>query len=245
MTAALRIREPIGGWFDPWTRLIELADVLPPDRWALVGGLMVQAHALAAGVETTRVTTDVDATVRIEGGVFSYGEAAARLVRLGYKLDTTTRLAYRFRRSDGDVDLMVADHEHPSSRFSRRNVMAVVGGRQALSRVTEVVVESDGDHVVPLPNLHGALVLKAAARAADARDRDRHALDAITLLACIVEPSEIADGVAGSDRKRIASLLRALEANRLLFSQMPRDTALLAQRTLGELKNALRIDAMP
>lgn len=53
---------------------------------------MVQAHAFAAGVETTRVTTDLDAAVRVQAGVFSYAEAAASLMRLGYEADDSTGL---------------------------------------------------------------------------------------------------------------------------------------------------------
>jgi hypothetical protein len=60
-------------------------------------------HALAAGVATNRVTLDVDAAVRVEAGAFSYPDAAAALVRLGYEVDGSTRLAYRFTRGD-DVE---------------------------------------------------------------------------------------------------------------------------------------------
>jgi hypothetical protein len=37
----------------------ELVDLLPPD-WVLVGGLMVQLHALERGVMDVRATEDVD-----------------------------------------------------------------------------------------------------------------------------------------------------------------------------------------
>jgi hypothetical protein len=35
---------------DPFARLDEIATVLPPDRWMLVGGLMVHAHAQLAAL---------------------------------------------------------------------------------------------------------------------------------------------------------------------------------------------------
>ena len=64
----MRAQEPAGGWRNPWPQAFEIAHELPADRWALVGGLMVQAHALAAGIETTRVTVGVDVAVRIDAG---------------------------------------------------------------------------------------------------------------------------------------------------------------------------------
>ena len=42
-----------------WTNLGELVDVLQAE-WVLIGGLMVQLHALEWGVDDVRVTNDVD-----------------------------------------------------------------------------------------------------------------------------------------------------------------------------------------
>lgn len=63
MSDHLTVAEPVEGWREPWPRAFELAAELPSERWALVGGLMVQAHAMAHDVETARVTRDVDAAV--------------------------------------------------------------------------------------------------------------------------------------------------------------------------------------
>lgn len=52
MTTDSVVSEPAGGWREPWPQVFELATALPVDRWALVGGLMVQAHALAASIDT-------------------------------------------------------------------------------------------------------------------------------------------------------------------------------------------------
>jgi len=236
----LQVEEPAGGWREPWPRVFEVAGALPLERWALVGGLMVQTHALAAQIETTRVTLDVDATVRIEAGVFTYAEAAAALIQLGYALDRSTRLAYRFTRGADVVDLMVADHERPPPRHALREVMPVTGGKQALDRLQLAVFQSDASQVkvqVPIPNLHGALVLKAAAHLADSRDRGRHLLDAVTLLACIVDGGEIIDQLRCSDRSRLRHLVRALDEHPLVVAQAPSDTATLARRTLDELRD--------
>lgn len=238
MSENLQIEEPAGGWREPWPRVFEIAGALPLERWALVGGLMVQTHALAAQIETTRVTLDVDATVRIEAGIFTYAEAAAALIQLGYALDRSTRLAYRFTRGPDVVDLMVADHERPPPRHARREVMPVTGGKQALDRLQLAVFQSDASQVqVPIPNLHGALVLKAAAHLVDSRDRDRHLLDSVTLLACIVDGGSIIEQLRGSDRSRLRHLVRAFDDHPLVVAQAPSDTATLARRTLDDLRD--------
>lgn len=45
---------------DPFARLDEITTVLPPDRWMLVGGLMVHAHAQLAALPHVRPTDDVE-----------------------------------------------------------------------------------------------------------------------------------------------------------------------------------------
>lgn len=239
MNEPLTVPQPAGGWREPWPCVFEIAGALPSDRWALVGGLMVQAHAFAAGVDTNRVTLDVDAAVRVEAGAFSYGEAASALARLGYTIDDSTRLAYHFIRGADVVDLMVADHERPAPRHARREVMPVTGGHQALSRLQTIRFQfGDREIPIPIPTLHGAVILKAAAHIIDSRDRDRHLLDAITLLACIVDVGPIVGNLRGSDRKRLTHLLRAFDERPLIAAQAPADTLRLAQRTIEELRSA-------
>jgi hypothetical protein len=175
---------------------------------------MVQLHALLAGLPPSRPTTDVDAALHLESGVVQYADAAAALHGLGYELDRSPALAYRFRRGDDVVDLMAADHLGPvrRPRFAGRDVFTIPGGKQALKRTVDVDVETGDDTVrLSLPNLHGALVLKGAAYLSDTRDRGRHASDAVVLLACLTDPGDVLDHLAGSDRKRLLALVEALE----------------------------------
>lgn len=240
MTTDSVVSEPAGGWREPWPQVFELATALPVDRWALVGGLMVQAHALAASIDTTRVTIDVDAAVRIEAGTYWYSDAVSALAGLDYIVDTSTRLTYRFRRGTEVVDLMVPDHDRPRPSHAGRGVMQVSGGTQAMDRLEVMNFRLDaGQATVPLPNLHGAIVLKAAAHMEDSRDRDRHLLDAVTLLACIEDIQPIVDGLQGSDRRRILHVLRSLHERPLVVGQAPADTRLLAERTADDLRRAL------
>ncbi|MEV4952757.1 hypothetical protein MRBLAR21_002556 [Paenarthrobacter nitroguajacolicus] len=54
------VPEPSGGWGTPWPQCVELARALPSTQWTLVGGLMVQLHAAAAGLAISRPTANVD-----------------------------------------------------------------------------------------------------------------------------------------------------------------------------------------
>ncbi|WP_431230181.1 hypothetical protein [Paenarthrobacter nicotinovorans] len=59
---------PPGGGGTPWPQCVELARALPSTQWTLVGGLMVQLHAAAAGLAVSRPTADVDIVLHIETG---------------------------------------------------------------------------------------------------------------------------------------------------------------------------------
>ncbi len=80
------IAAPLGGFGPPWPQLVELVSVFPGDRWTLVGGLMVQLHAVRAGLPVNRATVDVDMVLHIETGATTFGQARYALESLGYDL---------------------------------------------------------------------------------------------------------------------------------------------------------------
>ena len=53
---------------DVFERVKEIANNLSPDRWMLVGGLMVHAHAQLAGIQHARPTDDADLVVEARPG---------------------------------------------------------------------------------------------------------------------------------------------------------------------------------
>ncbi len=119
---------------------------------------------------------------------------------------------HRLRREDDVIDVLVADHlpKHARPRL-RRPVMAVDGGAQALARTQRAVIEHDGGPVeLTVPDLLGALVLKAAAHMADRRDRERHLRDAALLASLITDHQRELGRLQGSDRKRLRHLNDAL-----------------------------------
>jgi len=135
----LRVTAPPGGWAPPWPVVIELASVLPSTSWVLVGGLMVQLHARAAGVVEVRPTHDVDALVDVMAAGVSVAGIATALAARGFAVvepGWPDSPVHRLRRGDDVVDVLVADHlpSHARPRLRRHPVMAVDGGAQALPR---------------------------------------------------------------------------------------------------------------
>lgn len=176
----LHLTVPAGGWAPPWPLVAELAGALPVGSWVLVGGLMVQLHACAAGLEGVRPTADVDMLVDVMAGGTSVAGVAGLLRSHGLEIVEPGRPdapAHRLRRGDETVDVLVADHLPSRSRprLIRRPVMAIDGGAQAPTRARRAIIAQDRRTVeLTIPDLLGALGLKAAAHAADSRDRERH-----------------------------------------------------------------------
>jgi len=89
--------------------------------------------------------------------------------------------------------------------------MPIEGGAQALDRLMEVdLVHSRKRLTVTVPDLLGALVLKAAAAGADSKDTARHERDAALLAALITDHAAQLSRLHGSDRKRLRALAARL-----------------------------------
>lgn len=147
MAETLRPTTPAGGWGRPWPDVAELATIVPPTAWTLIGGLMVQLHGVAAGLPVVRPTNDVDVLLHVESGRGRAAEVARGLEELGYELapgiDPRTGTAHRFVRGSAVVDLVssvvdvvAADHAPPRSleRIRGYDLVQVDGGTQALRR---------------------------------------------------------------------------------------------------------------
>jgi hypothetical protein len=242
----VEVRSAAEGWPDPWPNVAELADVLPADKWTLVGGLMAQLHTVHRGLGVVRPTNDVDIVLHIETSRGVPLQTSAALESIGYELrdavDPRDNTAHRFVRGLSRVDLVAGDPEgaeevvdvlradHPApkvvERLRGRNMVAIEGGTQALRRTINARLEIEPNKVttISVPRPFGALILKAAAYRADSRDPERHLYDAAALLACIEDPLAEQEGFTGSDRSRLATLERALPDDHLAWlSLRPRD----------------------
>lgn len=232
----IRVPIPTGGWEPPWPSLFEVARRLPQQGWMLIGGLMVQAHARAAGIEAVRPTRDIDVILLVHLHPDPFAETMSALTELGYRQYrslTGAGPAHRFHKGGSVIDLGLADNLGPSllkdRRVGGREFLEIDGGQQASKRSAQL--EAQGCEVPMLiPDQLGALVLKGAAYLVDSRDKDRHLQDAAALAATITDHAGERARLTGSDPKRIRALSDGLSA--------PNHPAWLAltspQRTAGQ-----------
>lgn len=141
---------------------------------------------------------------------------------------------------DHQVDVLAADHPAPTviEQMRGRDMVPIDGGTQALRRTLNAVLDirPDGPTTISVPRPFAAVILKSAAYMTDSRDRDRHLFDAAALLACIEDPFDEVEHLAGSDRRRIRTLVDALPDNHpawLRLDQVARANARAALRILA------------
>lgn len=250
----VEIPAPEGGWLHPWDNVEELAVRLSPADFTLVGGLMVQAHAAAAGIEGVRPTVDVDIVVHLETQRGRAQHVHDVVTGLGYHLKSPhvlgalsgTDQAHRYERGDAaqglDVlDVMRADHAAPRvvERLAGHSMLPIDGATQALRRTVNarLHISTERETIVSIPEAYGALLLKSAAHMADSRDAGRHLRDAVVLLACIDDPFAVAERPRSqSDGRRLLHLGRELfEANPSAWLVLDRARAEDARANLGIL----------
>jgi hypothetical protein len=96
-----------------WSSVADLAEVLPAE-WVLVGGLMVQLHAMEAGLDDVRVTQDIDVLgqARPRGALDTIHEAVERE---GFQagLPDVDGFAHRYERDGLVVDVLAPDGVKP------------------------------------------------------------------------------------------------------------------------------------
>lgn len=228
-----------GGWPAPWQNVAELSAVFPSNMWTLIGGLMVQLHAVHRRLDVIRPTNDVDIVLHIESTRGAPTAAAEALESLGYRLapsiDPRNNTAHRFIRGGARVDLvasatdtvdvLMADHAAPrvEEGLRGRSMVRVEGGTQALRRTVNARLEIVSGRIttVSVPDPFGALILKAAAYQTDTRDRERHLYDAAVLLCCIEDPYSDRERFAGSDRARLTVVQKALPDDHPAWRRTP------------------------
>jgi hypothetical protein len=241
MTSERRILipTPTHGWDHPWPNVFEVARVFATTNWTLVGGAMVQAHALAHSVTLTRPTEDIDMLLHVEVVVGVPQQAANALESvLNYRLQEPLDRdgpAYRFTRGADRIDVMSPDHARPAPLLHRHPMFAIEGGKQALDRTMTLAVQAAPDETIELsvPDELGALVLKGAAYISDTRDRDRHLFDAAALAACITDHATERNRLKGSDGKRLRTLATGLgERRHPAWLSLPEPARVAGQDTL-------------
>jgi len=212
----MRMNTPV---LPPWDTVVKIADCIKPEKWVLVGGLMVQAHAMIAG-RYVRATSDIDMLIDVMADTKNIHTVIYGLESLGFELKEPGLRGTAFHRMMKEeliVDLLIADHLPSNKRrlsvVNRWPMLEVSGGAQAVERKSRLNIFSDGSSVsIITPDLLGALIMKAAAYISDTRDAERHLQDVALLSSLVKDHVAFIDRLHGSDKKRLRAVAAMLKS---------------------------------
>lgn len=207
-----------------WMGVLELYDRLN-DGWTLIGGQLVHLHCAERGQFPVRPTNDLDTVIDVRAHPRILHTFTMALTDLGFRSAGTSAEGreHRWVRAQASIDVLLP--EGIGERASERKgvtgspTLPTEGGTQALRRSETVAVIVEGRAgFVRRPNLVGALVVKAAAHGhAGDLDPRRHRRDFL-VLAGLVRASDFTDDELNkTDRSRLHSMVRAIEADRELL----------------------------
>jgi hypothetical protein len=185
-----------------WKAVGDLVDCLPGE-WVLIGGLMVQLHALEHGISDVRPTRDIDVLgqARPQGALKAIDEV---LRAEGFEATEPDLegFAHRYERGDLIVDVLAPDGLNPAPDLGGGfKAVGVPGGSQALNRSEVVTVSVDGrEFKLRRPTLLGAILIKARSIMRHA-DPEAQREDLLRLLALVEEPRTVAADLKKTERK--------------------------------------------
>jgi len=185
-----------------WAAVGELSRRLPAE-WVLIGGLMVQLHALEHGVGNVRITGDIDVLgqARPQGALAAID---AGLRDAGFELvaPDLDGYAHRYERDGLIVDVLAPDGIQPPPILrSGLKAISAPGGSQALARSEVVTVTVEGSSFeLRRPTLLGAVLIKARSLMVHS-DPESQREDLLRLLSLIEDPREMATSLRNSERR--------------------------------------------
>jgi Nucleotidyl transferase AbiEii toxin, Type IV TA system len=194
-----------------WCALLDLAERVP-DGWAIIGGQMVRLRGLVEGSEQPRTSIDIDIVADIRANPRALKSIANALETAGFEPSDAALEAdvgHRFIHGDVIFDILAPDNigrRADLETVGRATTLEVGGGTYALSRAVPVEIEVAGRRgVVNLPDLAGALVIKAVAAARDRGHRGpaRHLSDLAFMLTLIDDPIELRETLGPKNCRRI------------------------------------------
>jgi hypothetical protein len=208
----------------PWAAVRELVELLPAE-WILIGGLMVQLHAVERGVTDVRATVDVDLLGQARPpGALQAMDAA--LTRAGFEAAPADfdGYAYRYVRGAVIVDVLAPDGLNPAPTLDgSRKAVGVPGGSQALARAESVIVRlGEYSFAISRPSLLGAVLIKARSLIAHA-DPEAQREDLLRLLSLVDDPRAMAAEITRAERgwlRRAEARLRLEEPANLSDAAM-------------------------
>lgn len=217
MSEIINVEPPTADAIRLWANALRLAgDFGAEERWALVGGLMVELHAIERG-RASRLTTDVDflgdsrrrpaMTVRMAEVLKERG------AEMAMPPVSNEDLGYRFEVEGSIVEILGSEGVRRDPKtLGRYTTFQVPGGTQALARSEVVEVSLDGGEPVPIrrPNLLGAILIKARVveKQRDKFESDRQ--DLIRLLSFAGDPRALAGELKGNEKRWLRKVEGAL-----------------------------------
>ena len=194
---------------DPvWRAIADIAAGMRVDEWVLIGGQMVALHGFIGGESPPRATTDIDivADVLVRPGALGRCVDVLTSMELEEKPSITGKSLHRFVGKRATVDLVVPDHlpRSASTRIHGYEAVAISGGQRALDRAGLVQATVGGTRVdIAVPDLRGALVLKARAAVGDRRDNERHLTDIAFLCNLVPDPLSLSAALDANERSSL------------------------------------------
>jgi hypothetical protein len=190
---------------DLWNELLDLAEQSPVP-WVLIGAQMVALHAWRAATEAPRLSRDGDVLVNVRGEPRGTELLAKHLEERGFELEGPNRmgLGHEFRRGGVAIDILAPDNLGPRASIQtlhQARTVSVPGGTQALTRVETVGVRLGRRRGgIPIPDLHGAIILKAEAISVDDVPEAQRQ-DVGLLLSLVPDREALKAQLTSSDRK--------------------------------------------
>lgn len=189
-----------------WRALLQIAQRLDPQDWVLVGGQMVALHGYIRGSLPPRTSDDIDlvANILVRSSSLQNCASAAESINLIARPSLTGKYLQRFEGGGINVDILVPDHlpRHLMPRLRGHRPVAITGGQRALDSAHRVRIRlGEIEATVVLPDLRGAIVLKARASVADNRDAQRYESDIAYLCSLIDDPRDIAGKLNVKERR--------------------------------------------
>jgi hypothetical protein len=185
-----------------WGAVGELTERLPAG-WVLIGGLMVQLHAIEHGIVDVRPTRDIDVLGEARPpGALPAIDAALRHAGFDLHDPDLDGYGHRYVRDGIVVDVLAPDGIKPPPTLGGGvTAVGVPGGTQALGR-SEVVTMRLADRSFELrrPALLGAILIKARSLLVHA-DPASQREDLLRLLSLVDEPRELARELRDTERR--------------------------------------------
>lgn len=242
----LPVEDPAG--IIAWSTVMDLSN-FRRQGWTLVGGQMVHLLAWEHGEDSPRATTDADVVLNVRAYPKTMSQVTARLLNSGYTEDGVSPdgLGHRYRNTtyrDATIDVLLPEGLGDNSKYptaTGARTIEVLGSVQALERSLRRAVTVNGvDGAIIRPDVHAAMVLKAAAYQAEARTvaSERHLRDfafLVSLFARHYPQAELRDRLTAKDRVRIGNALGNLLPDNAIWRTVAdgRDARALVARALS------------